>query len=333
MAIKVLIPESQREVTVGGLYQWDFGQTLEIECVELGFEIMEVHFACMGMSEAIVRACTFANGIGTVTIPDQCLEQASTITAWIYSVDSEQGHTVKTIILPVTPRTRPSASRDFPTKYADKYADALTEIKEAVDALEKGIVTVEKARSAVVADRATTATSAVSATYATSAGSATTAGSADIANTATNATYATSAGSANTAKSAEMAKYAQGMMIQTDTPVVDVSLEALGDSYTVDTTDLSTGMYLAILGVEEYDAEAGGYNYYYYSGVGYIGAAEVGEWHSYEIILGGDKVLSITHANRSDIKTLILHIAGKTPTQFSREGALKLYRLFDFSEE
>lgn len=202
MALKVTFPANTTSITVGGLYQWDYGRVLEIECAEFGSEIMEVHFACHNMTEAVVRPCTFANGVGTVTIPDRCLEQSGNITAWIYKIVGSQGHTVKTIILPVVARTRPSKSQDIPAEYIDKYAEALTEINEAVDALEKGNITISNAIHANTADSAETAKSASNATYATSAGSATTAGSA---NTASNATYATSAGSANTAKSAESA--------------------------------------------------------------------------------------------------------------------------------
>ncbi len=179
MAFKIVIPENQHSITVSGLYQWDFGQTLEIECAELGSELMEVHFACSGMTEAIVRSCSFSVGIGTVTIPDKCLEQANVITAWIYSISGTQGHTVKTIILPVTARTRPSATRDVPAEHVDKYAEAITEINDAVNNLEKGNIIAAKATHAVSADSATTAQSATSASYATSAGSATTAVSAD----------------------------------------------------------------------------------------------------------------------------------------------------------
>lgn len=179
MAIKVVFPENTTVQTVSGLYQWDFGQVLEIECAEFGSEIMEVHFACSGMTEAIVRICSFSAGVGTVTIPDKCLEQASPITAWIYSISDTQGHTVKTITLPITARTRPSTSREVPAEYLDKYAEALTEINEAIHNLENGKIIAAKASRAVSADSATTAQSATSASYATSAGSATTAGSAD----------------------------------------------------------------------------------------------------------------------------------------------------------
>lgn len=182
MAIKVSFNAGDRTAVIGGLYQWDYGQVLEIESLELGTELMEVHFACPGMSEAIVRSCQFVDGIGTVTIPDQCLEQTGNITAWVYSISATQGHTIKTITLPITGRMRPSALRDVPPEYINKYAEAIEEINEAVNAIEQGNVTVAKAITADTATSATTSKNAESATYATSAGSATTAGSAGTIN-------------------------------------------------------------------------------------------------------------------------------------------------------
>lgn len=193
MAIKVSFLTGANTATVSGLYQWDYGQILEIECSELGSEIVEVHFACANMSEAIVRTCAFTNGIGTVTIPDECLEQTNAVTAWVYKVDSTQGHTVKAITLPITARTRPSNTRSVPADYNDKYGQLIEEVNEAIDAIENGNVTAAKALSAVGADHANTATSAANATYATAAGSANHATSADNATSAENATNANNA--------------------------------------------------------------------------------------------------------------------------------------------
>ena len=188
MAIKVRFNEGESVVTVTSLYQWDYGQALEIECLEIGTELMEVHFACSGMSEAIVRACQFVDGIGTVNIPDQCLEQTNNITAWLYSISANQGHTIKTMTIPVIGRIRPSALRDVPPEYINKYAEAIEEINEAVNSIEKGNITAVRAISANTAKSADTAKNAESATYATSAGSATTAGSANTATSTGNVT-------------------------------------------------------------------------------------------------------------------------------------------------
>lgn len=207
MAIKVAFSENQRDIIVGGLYQWDFGQSLEIECAELGSQIVEIHFACVGMSEAIVRLCTFnADGVGNVAIPDQCLEQARNITAWIYSIvendDEEviQGHTIKTITLPITARIRPSASRTLPTEQEDRYTEALAAINAATENIERGNIVAAEATHAVSADTATTAQNAASATYATSAGRAENATKADEAETAhsSNTSYFANASLAST---------------------------------------------------------------------------------------------------------------------------------------
>lgn len=172
MAIKVVFPTGTDSVSVSGLFQWDYGQVLEIESAELGSEIVEVHFACPSMNEAIVRPCSFSNGVGTVTIPDQCLEQTSKITAWIFKIEGTQGRTIKTITLSVTGRTRPSKTQDVPTENIDKYTELITEVNEAVEALESGNVKAAKAVNADNATHAATAGNAESANYATSAGNA-----------------------------------------------------------------------------------------------------------------------------------------------------------------
>lgn len=172
MAIKVVFPTGTDSVSVSGLFQWDYGQVLEIESAELGSEIVEVHFACPSMNEAIVRPCSFSNGVGTVTIPDQCLEQTSKITAWIFKIEGTQGRTIKTITLSVTGRTRPSKTQDVPAENIDKYTELITEVNEAVEALESGNVKAAKAVNADNATHAATAGNAESANYATSAGNA-----------------------------------------------------------------------------------------------------------------------------------------------------------------
>jgi hypothetical protein len=172
MAIKAVFPMGTNLITVSGLFQWDYGQVLEIEAPDIGTEVMEVHFACANMREAIVRSCSFSNGVGTVTIPDQCLEQASTITAWVYRIVGTQGHTEKVINLVVTARTRPSVVREIPQEIGDKYTELITEVNEAVENLESGNVKVSLAENATTAGYASSAGNATSAVYATSAGSA-----------------------------------------------------------------------------------------------------------------------------------------------------------------
>lgn len=169
MSIKATLSTSGKNISVSGLFQWDYGRVLEIESAELGSEIVEVHFASSNMSEAIVCSCAFSNGLGTVTIPDQCLEQASPITAWVYRISGTTGYTYGTIQLNVTARQRPGVKREIPQEINDRYTQLITEINEAVNALENGDVTAKNAVNATNANHATTAGNAQSATHATQA--------------------------------------------------------------------------------------------------------------------------------------------------------------------
>ena len=138
MPIKVIIPSGQTEITVNGLHQWDYGQTIEIHDAELP-ALIEVHFACIGMDEAVVRACSVIDGVATAAVPDVCLEQTTPITAWIYIINGSTGTTQKVIHLPIIPRTRPAASESAPEEYTDKYTELITAceevIAEAVDSI------------------------------------------------------------------------------------------------------------------------------------------------------------------------------------------------------
>ena len=309
MAIKVVIPENTTNIQVGGLYQWDFGQALEI-----GSEIMEVHFACSGMTEAIVRECNFSADTdtgtvtGTVTIPDKCLEQASPITAWIYRISDTQGHTVKTITLPVIARTRPSASRDVPTEYVDKYAEALAKINEAVKNLANGTVVSAEATHAVSADNATKAGSATSASYSTSAGH------------AVNATTAFK------------------LRISKDVPTVSLDVQEYGTyeaRWAIDSLDplFKEGVYFAILTLDGMSENV----YSSYSGVGYIHPSAVGEWRTFEIAVG-DKFISIED-NQSGSEydpTVKIHIntrGDKGGVELGASGTLIIYPIATFWHE
>lgn len=169
MSIKVILPSNKTEASATPLFQWDYGQILEIEASDIGSEVCEVHFACSGMSEAIVRPCSFSAGVGTVPIPDQCLEQTTPITAWIYRIHDTNGYTWKAIKIPVVTRTRPSCNRDIPQEVTNRYTELITEVNEAVNALENGTVVAAEATHANTANSATSATNAANANHATEA--------------------------------------------------------------------------------------------------------------------------------------------------------------------
>lgn len=130
MTLKAIIPSGQTELTVNGLHQWDYGQKLEIHSSELP-AIVEVHFACAGMKEAVVRVCETVDGVAVAAIPDRCLEQTTPITAWVYEIDDTAGFTTKTITLPIIPRTKPQPGKSVPEEFIDKYAEAISALNEA----------------------------------------------------------------------------------------------------------------------------------------------------------------------------------------------------------
>lgn len=204
MAIKALFLSGRNYATTESLYQWDYGQQLEIESPDLGSMLCEVHFACHGMSEAIVRPCNLSAGIGNVTIPDDCLEQSSAITAWIYEKGANEAHgrTRGVITIPVVARTRPGVVRDIPPETNDQYTLLIAEVNDAINDIENGIVKAKYAGEADSAKTANRATTADNATTAENANYATTAGTASSAANATSASFATNAGTANSAKKA-----------------------------------------------------------------------------------------------------------------------------------
>ena len=202
MALKATFTAGSDTTTVKGLFQWDYGQELEIEASDIGSEIVEIHFASYNMNEAIVRSCAFSNGTGRVAIPDTCLEQSSPITAWIYQIHGTGGHTIKTITMLVNPRTRPSVNRDIPAVISDRYTELITQVNESVDALENGSVIVAKAIEAQNATHATSASNASTANFATTAAMAQNATQADKATHADASTRADTAAEADTATTA-----------------------------------------------------------------------------------------------------------------------------------
>lgn len=149
-------PDGISEITVNGLHQWDYGQQLQIEASDLP-ALFEVHFAHPDKKEAIVRSCAAVNGVGTVVIPDVCLEHSRTIQGWIYEIDGAAGKTTKTFRLNVIKRVRPAIYGDVPLEISDKYTEAVAAMNGAVVALQNGDTIVKEANHSAEADNASTA--------------------------------------------------------------------------------------------------------------------------------------------------------------------------------
>lgn len=217
MAVKAIIPSGWGEITVHGLHQWDYGQTLEIQSVDIGTKVAEIHFACKSMTEAIVRPCSFTNGVGSVAIPDRCLEQTFPITAWVYEVGESSGVTVKTITLPIIERTRPQPGEEHISEdVSNRYTEVIEEMNELLE---------RQAAGEIVAGKANRATSAEEADFAKEAGAALTVDSqfkVALAEEADHAAEASKAGSARIADKAGRATSSERLH-RTD---VSISTEA-----------------------------------------------------------------------------------------------------------
>lgn len=89
-----------------GLTQWDYGRVLEIKLENMP-ETFEAHFSYKGFDDALIVEVTPENGIATIPIPNIITTQDKDATCWIYYEDETSGATYKTIILSITPRTKP----------------------------------------------------------------------------------------------------------------------------------------------------------------------------------------------------------------------------------
>ena len=125
--IQANIPSGMTATTVHGLTQWDYGRKLEVKSPSLlDFGMVEVHFGYAGAKVATVHYGTVANGTLTVEIPDSCLQQPSTIIAWVFVPTEDEGRTILTVTMPVTARTRPAdAGTTPPETYESKYTEFL----------------------------------------------------------------------------------------------------------------------------------------------------------------------------------------------------------------
>jgi len=144
--IKATFPEGVTAMTVNGLHQWDYGQTLQIKASGLP-ALVEVHFACDGMKDAVVRSCAVTSDTLTAAIPDVCLEQTSPVMAWVYIVGESSGITTLTVTLPIIARARPQPNATVPTDTSDKYTEAIAAMNAAINSVSTGNFTTARAIS------------------------------------------------------------------------------------------------------------------------------------------------------------------------------------------
>ena len=84
------------EIELEGLWQYDYGQKLQINGLNLP-GIFEVHFFWQGLENAKIMTGHTENGISSVDIPNEALTQKRAITAYIYLPSAEEGETTNTV--------------------------------------------------------------------------------------------------------------------------------------------------------------------------------------------------------------------------------------------
>ena len=134
------------------LYQWDYGQQLQIQGLSLP-ETFEMHFQNgTGTPVSVEGSCN--NGVGTVDIPDECLQRAfGSFRGWIYFEDESSGKTVATVAFQLKKREQPSdippvASVTEIKGYADYVAANAQKVAEAQQAADAANAAAQAANAA-----------------------------------------------------------------------------------------------------------------------------------------------------------------------------------------
>lgn len=130
----------QSAVIAYGLYQYDFGQKLQVHGLLLP-EVVEVHFEKLsGYGGVAAVQIGEVDGMTLeVDIPDSLLMTGSALAAYIYYADKNTGETIRTVYLPVLPRDIPEP--DIPD-------DKMILLREIIDLLRSkadGITLVDEA--------------------------------------------------------------------------------------------------------------------------------------------------------------------------------------------
>ena len=168
--IEAVFKGNQKETVAYGLWQYDYGQTLRIQGVQLPSTV-QVNFALQAIDgEATTEIGTSQKGITEVKIPDALLKQTTeidiydrptyTMYAWVYTTDGKFGKTEYRVIMPISKRAKPKdydpeeeivtkvfdqivAKMDASATKAENAANQATETAEEIKADREKITTNE----------------------------------------------------------------------------------------------------------------------------------------------------------------------------------------------
>lgn len=131
--------EDDRYCRVSGAWQYDYGQILRIQGLNLP-KAVEIHFSLTEKSgESITRIGTTKDGATDVLIPDSMLEKETnqnySIYAFIYLSDATSGNTEYRIAIMVN--TRPKPEIPGPPEEPEIFRETIEVVNQAADRSEK----------------------------------------------------------------------------------------------------------------------------------------------------------------------------------------------------
>ena len=132
-----------------GLWQWDYGQILQIAGLTDLPAVTEVHFMQSGMAKTVLGQT--ADDVCQVPIPNAMLQRSSQITAFLYlHTGEDSGETEYQIRLPVKPRARPESYDEDDPEIQQEYT-ALVQATELLNqTTEQVVIDAGEAAQAVI---------------------------------------------------------------------------------------------------------------------------------------------------------------------------------------
>lgn len=130
IVIATFEPGSKRAADIG-LWQWDYGQILQIEGLTDLPAVTEVHFEQGG--QALTKLGATADNVCQVDVPNAMLQHERQITAYIYlHTGEDDGETEYQIRLPVKGRAQPETYDEKDPQIQAEY-DALVQATELLN--------------------------------------------------------------------------------------------------------------------------------------------------------------------------------------------------------
>lgn len=135
----------RKSITIPGLSQYDYGQTLRIEGLQLP-SVVQVHFSLEEMrGTAQIRVGNMVNGAVEVQIPDELLRQETketySIFAWVYVDNGVTGKTECKMRIPVELRSKPA---DYTDEDEDRLKNTLEKMMEVAETMEQEVNSLKK---------------------------------------------------------------------------------------------------------------------------------------------------------------------------------------------